>query len=292
VNVPESSLAYVLAAIKREVDALRAEEAGVRRGRSAEAVHRMRTALRRLRSILRTGRPLFRAGWVDRLRGELKWLGAALGGVRDLDVLAAHLRSRVGPMPAAERAAARRLLRRLRDDRGRARRALLTALRSPRYARLRHQLTTALDHPPTRRESISLVGITADTFRKLRKAVGKLPDDPDDEDLHRVRIKVKRARYAAELVQPTEGRRGKRFIKAAKEVQDILGEHQDAVVAEAYVRRAADQSPAIRPVRARLVEHQRDRRERAREAFDETWPRLARRGRKAWREAPDAEPEG
>ncbi|HKW90371.1 MAG TPA: CHAD domain-containing protein [Methylomirabilota bacterium] len=70
-----------------------------------------------------------------------------------------------------------------------------------------------------------------------------------------------RARYAAELVQPTAGRRGKRFIKAAKAVQDILGEHQ------------------------------RDRRERARAAFDETWPRLARRGRKAWREPPDAESE-
>jgi len=192
----------------------------------------------------------------------------------------------------AERAAARHLLRRLRDDRVRARGVLLTALRSARYARLRHRLTTALDHPPTRRDSISLVGITADTFGKLRKAVRKLPDEPDDEALHRVRIKVKRARYAAELVRPTAGRRGKRFIGAAKEVQDILGEHQDAVVAEAYVSRAADQSPAIRPVRERLVELQRDRRERAREAFEETWPRLARRGRKAWREAPGADSDG
>jgi len=290
--MPESSVAYVLTAIRHEVDVLRAEEPGVWRGRSAEAVHRMRAAVRRLRSILRASRALFRADWVDRLREELDWLGAALGGVRDLDVLGAHLRSRLGPMPAAERAAARGLLRRLRDDRVRARRVLLTALGSARYARLRHRLTTALDHPRTRRDSISLVGITADTFGKLRKAVRKLPDEPDDEELHRVRIKVKRARYAAELVQPTAGRPGKRFIKAAKEVQDILGEHQDAVVAEAYVRRAADQSPAIRPVCDRLVEHQRDRRERAREAFDQTWPRLARRGRKAWREASDADSEG
>ena len=288
----ESSVAYVLTAIRHEVDLLRGEEQGVRRGRSVEAVHRMRAAVRRLRSILRASRPLFTAAWVDRLRQELDWLGAALGDVRDLDVLGAHLRSRLGPMRAAERAAAHRLLRRLRDDRVRARQVLLTAMRSARYARLLHRLTTALDHPRIRRDSISLVGITADTFGKLRKAVRRLPDEPDDEELHRVRIKVKRARYAAELVQPTAGRRGKRFIEAAKELQDILGEHQDAVVAEAYVSRAADQSSAIRPVRDRLVEHQRARRERARQAFDETWPRLAGRGRKAWRVAPNADSDG
>lgn len=109
----------VVAAMSVQVDTIRALRAGARRARDPEAVHRMRVAVRRLRAILRARRPVVARRsdeeGVDRLRRELKWLGIALGQVRDLDVLRAHLRSLRVDARAGGRAAHGRLLRHIRD---------------------------------------------------------------------------------------------------------------------------------------------------------------------------------
>ena len=68
------------------------------------------------------------------------------------------------------------------------------------------------------------------------------PDLPDSA-LHRMRIQGKRARYAAELRRRPRVRRtaqsARRFIEAARELQDVLGDHQDAVVAVRRLRELA-----------------------------------------------------
>ena len=279
----DSSLDYVLAAMKGQGDAIHAHEAGARIGRDPEDVHQMRVAVRRLRAILRASRPLFDPRWVDGPRRELKWLGTVLGGVRDLDVLHAYLRSQLEALPAPERRAGRQcLLRPLDADRVRARTALRAALASPRYARLLARLEAALVRPPVRPSSVPLRGIVASEFKKLKKAVKKLPKEPSAEELHAVRIKVKRARYAAELAQPMIGRRAERFIDKAKKLQDILGEHQDAVVADEYVRRVTQRTPAAQALARQLIKQQRKRRKEALATFNKKWPKLKRRGRKAY----------
>jgi CHAD domain-containing protein len=81
------------------------------------------------------------------------------------------------------------------------------------------------------------------------------------------------------------GRRAERFAKKAKKVQDILGEHQDAVVAEerlSALLRNGGRQPRQAAVAPWLAERQRARRQTARAAFTEQWPKLKRRGRKAW----------
>ena len=279
----DSALDHVLTAMKAQVDAIGAHEAGARTGRDPEDVHQMRVAVRRLRAILRASRPLFDPRWVDGLRRELKRLGTVLGGVRDLDVLHAYLRPQLEALPAPERRAGRPyLLRPLDADRVRARTALRAALASPRYARLLARLEAALGHPPARPSVVPLPDIAAAEFKKLRKAVNKLPRQPSAEELHAVRIKVKRARYAAELVQPIIGRRAERFIDKAKKLQDILGEHQDAVVAEEYLREVTERIPAAQALAQQLIKQQRTRRKEALAAFSKKWPKLKRRGRKAY----------
>ena len=131
---------------------------------------------------------------------------------------------------------------------------------------------------------ISLRDVAALEFRKLRKAVDALPETPTDGDLHHVRIRAKRARYAAELAAPVVGRPAERFVEKTKRLQDILGEHQDAVVAEGRLRELFDSVPGRRAgfVAGRLVERQRARRLAARADFASVWPKVARRGRKTW----------
>ena len=280
--MPNSSLRRVLDELSTHVRALRAHEAGARAGRDPEHLHEMRVAVRRLRAILRASRDLFDARWVERLRSELDWLGGRLGLVRDLDILDAYLRPRLGGLEGAEHRAGQRVLRRLAADRTRARAGLNEALDSPRYPRILEQLETFLTRPPASASDVSLPDVAATEWKRLRKAVQKLPGRPSPDELHAVRIKVKRARFAAELARAAAGERGKRFIHQAKKLQDILGDLQDAVVIEQYLHDAIDRTEPAQALGRDLVKRQRKRRKKARAAFFEEWPKLKRRGREAW----------
>ena len=284
---PSPTRDQILGLLREQLAALQAAEPGTRLGRDPEELHRMRTAARRMRAILGAVRDMFDPKWVAHLRTELDWLTTLLGSPRDLDVLHQYLSTEVTPLRAGRRAAGRRLLERLDLQRGRARARLLRGLDSPRYGRLESRLKDAVRRPPVVADDLSLPAVAARAFKKLRKAVGTLPKDPSDAELHAVRIRVKRARYAAELAAPVRGRPADRFIKRAKKIQDALGEHQDATVAEARLRglMKVERRPLAVALSRTLVEKQHARREEAKEAFLDGWPGLERRGRKAWSKA-------
>src|SRR4029453_1444603 len=106
-----SSFDHVVTAMRAQADAIRAYRADGHRARDPEAVHRMRVAVRRLRAILRASGSLFDDDRVEGLRRELKWLGIALGEVRDLDVLRAQLRAQLGRPPPGGPAPRQRAVR-------------------------------------------------------------------------------------------------------------------------------------------------------------------------------------
>jgi CHAD domain-containing protein len=117
-------------------------------------------------------------------------------------------------------------------------------------------------------------------WKRLRDAVDALEDDPPDEALHEVRIRAKRARYAAEAVAPACGRDARRFAKRMTDVQDVLGEHQDAVVAEQWLRARLGTSASgpMLFVAGELAAAERAAGRAARARFPRVW-RRARRGR-------------
>ncbi len=277
-----ADLELVVTALRAQLRAIHAHERGARAGRDPEDLHEMRVAVRRLRAILRASRTMFEREWTEGLRGELEWLGAALGHVRDLDVLLASLQSRLEDLPASERRIGAILLGDIEKDCARARSRLRAAFAGPRYKRLLRRLDAGLRRPPVVEPDVSLQDVAAKEFEKLRSAVKDLPKHPGDGDLHAVRIKVKRARYAAELVRETAGRPTRRFLQQAQAVQDVLGDHQDSVVLEGRLREAPAGSGDLRRVTKTLIELERKRRKGTRAAFREEWPTLKRRGRKAW----------
>ncbi len=275
---------HVLATMQQHLDAMRAHEPGVRSGADPEELHQMRTATRRLRAILRAVREILDPDEVARLRSELRWVGAALGAARDADVQRDYLRGALGALTRAETAIVEGMLEALERERARARAGVVAALDDPRYRGLLHDLDALIQHPPLVPGELSLVDIAGRQFDKLRRTVKALPEAPSDRALHAVRLAVKRARYAGELAQAVAGRRAERFVTKAATLQDILGEHQDAAVAERRLRailRQARRARARVAVR-RLLRRQRQRRLAARAAFLEQWPKLERRGRKAW----------
>jgi CHAD domain-containing protein len=214
----------------------------VRLDTDPEGVHQARVATRRLRSDLRTFGIVLDPEWTAVLRLELGWLGGELGGARDADVLLKRLTAHVRAVPDASGDGARRVIGALAQRRAQTHAGLLEALRSDRYLELIDQLieaaqTPALIEPKAGRGATkALPPLVRSTWRALDKSVKALPDQPADEQLHRVRILAKRCRYAAEASAPSLGERTHNLASAASQLQDVLGELNDAVVAERWLR--------------------------------------------------------
>jgi CHAD domain-containing protein len=270
--------------LERQLWEILRHDPGTRLGSDPEDLHRMRVATRRARAVLRAGRPLLDPTWSEPLREELGWLGRALGQVRDLDVLLAHLDAQMGELDDEERFAAKRIGQGLDQERAEARGALLEVLESERYAALLDSLGVAAPPPPERPPEAELAALAKAEFERLSEAARNLGPESSDRDLHSVRVKAKRARYAAELAAPSAGKRGDEFVRAAKRFQDLLGEHQDAVVAEDKIRELATAARATKVAFAagRLAERERARRSSARAEVPDAWSKLERSGRRAW----------
>jgi CHAD domain-containing protein len=275
---------HLKAMLERQYRAILAHDPGTRLGSDPEELHDMRVATRRLRAFLRAARELLEAEWAESLRTELAWLGGVLGAIRDLDVLTLHLRDEAERLEPREQRAFRRVFDILEREHAEDRRLMLEALRSPRYLELLDRLESAVAAPRLVESDLTVRDIAAAEFRKLRRAVKRLGEPPSDEELHALRIRGKRARYAAELAESAVGRKATRFIDDAKVFQDVLGEHQDAVVAEQRVRAILREAggKALAFAAGRIVERERQRRATARAALPKAWARLRKRGKAAW----------
>jgi CHAD domain-containing protein len=248
-----------------------------------EDIHQARVATRRLRSDLGTFDVVLDPVWVSHVRVDLKWLGSALGEVRDADVLAGRLLGapeEIGVQLASQRAeAAERVAAVLADD---------------RYLLLLTHLHAATNRPPfvlgegdirqqdrARRILPSLVGAR---WRALRRQVRKAGHDPSDERLHRIRIKAKQLRYAAEAATPVMGTDARRTAKAAEDLQTLLGEHHDAVTADSWLRGQAEGalSAAGAFEAGRMAADQQRLQRKLRRRWRRTLEPLARPKRRRW----------
>jgi CHAD domain-containing protein len=270
------ALERLRAYLREQVDELRRHDPGVRIGEDTERIHQMRVATRRARSALRTARPFVDRDWADELRGELKWLGGELSGARDLDVLLAGLQGDAADVGKT----ATPIIRQLEADRRRAQKRLVRALEGPRYLALLDELERAADAPRVRIADVKLHALARKDFRKLRREVRALGKKPTDEQLHGIRKRGKRARYSAELAG---GKRVQKFVAAAKAFQDVVGDHQDAVVAEEQLASVVPRLKAPESVFAagRLLERQSLRRRAARKSLPKAWRKLERQGLRA-----------
>jgi CHAD domain-containing protein len=74
------------------------------------------------------------------------------------------------------------------------------------------------------------------TARHVDDAVAEEDAQQREHLFHEVRKSAKRGRYAAESATGVLGRRARRYGKAMKALQELLGEHQDSVVAREELR--------------------------------------------------------
>lgn len=261
-------------------------------------VHQMRVGTRRLRSDLQTFQALLDPAWTARLRPELAWLAAALGGARDVEVLRLRLRrtAAADPLVPPDPDAVERIDAVLRTRQEAALARLDKAVHSRRYVRLLDALVDAVAAPrlsalARERAGKVLPGIVRAPWQRLALGGGGVPGaaaltpDLPDYDWHEVRKRAKRARYAADAVSPVIGEEAVLLSKAIARAQAVLGEHQDAAIAADSWLAAAAAEPgdhALAVTAGRLFERERAAVTRARAAFPAVWETVLEDKKIAW----------
>ncbi len=178
--------------------------------------------------------------------------------------------------------------------------SLLEALDTDRYLTLLDRLHASAGAPPllgtARSGSEKGSGLHPDDparrvlpelvrrpWRKLRRTVRAAGAHPTDPQLHRIRIRAKQLRYAAEAAAPVVGKQARRMADAAEALQTVLGDHHDAVTAEDWFRReAATGSPTVAFSAGQLVAIQRQRQARLGHQWRGVWASLDRKKVRRW----------
>jgi CHAD domain-containing protein len=254
-----------------------------------EGVHQARVSTRRLRSDLRTFGSLIDPVWASALRDELGWLASILGRRRDCDVMLERMRTQAAEVLEPNAPDPASLFATLEAERNEAHTELLDSLRSERYLALVERLVSAAHAPALLLEADQsaadvLPGLVQQPWRALEKRVRTLGDHPTDEGLHDVRICTKRVRYAAEAVTPLIGRRARAFATAAAGLQEVLGDLNDAVVAERWLRDWTRTSPSVQDAFAagELAGLERARAEQHRSQWRKKWKELSAPTLRSW----------
>ncbi len=274
---------------RRQARVLRREERRAWEGLDPEGVHQMRVAMRRIRAALKAFEPVLPPRRVRGLNTELRWAGRALGAVRDLDVYHEALNRHLKTVSAGEarRLAPYRIY--LNTVAQRRRRRLIATLGSRRFHRLRERLERFAERGPsqaaTRRFRGLLISAAAGPaverwLKRVLRGGRAIDGSATAEQMHALRIQSKQLRYLLEFVRmrgAAAGDPARRPIEEIKRLLDLMGIHQDAVVAARLARGFAETvaaGPATRPLLAaleRLAQVHEQQRRKQEELFSEVW---------------------
>jgi CHAD domain-containing protein len=220
-------------------------EAELRAGE--DVVHPARVAVRRLRSTIRVFADLFDASEAAHLEEELVWWAGLLGEVRDMDILAQRQTVLLAELPAELILGpiASTIEAELAVQRKQAADAMVEALNTERFRKLIGLMHHWRSEPPfTPAADASAAAINPMIKKAKKKASKRLATAvavrrdgvPSDELFHGARKASKRYRYAVEASQPIWGSKADKIVSERKDLQDVLGNHQDRIVSAAFLR--------------------------------------------------------
>ena len=196
-----------------------------------EYLHQFRVGLRRLRAAVRQFAELFDADSLRSIRADGRWLSRLTGEARDWDVFAAET------LDALEGDA--RVKESVQEARAAARARLAVALGSTRYAAFALRFTRWLARPahavPRPARVVAARALERQHRKALRALHGVAALAPGER--HRVRIRLKRLRYACDaLASLFAAKDAEAYIDALAQLQKVLGAAMDARVAMRLVK--------------------------------------------------------
>ena len=275
----EPVLALLFRYLQQQLEIMRRQHPRALEGIDPEGVHQMRVATRRTRAIMKTFKEMLGEATVARFNGELRWLARNLGLARDADVIERRVKE------TAETDAAHYTWF-LEQETIEAYEHLADILQSERCAALENDLRQFVSAGPTEtvRERFGDLGVAECARRYVHLALDRLlaHGDAIDADaparkLHKLRIEAKRFRYLLDFFGSVQADEWAQLTEAVKKLQDVLGEHQDAITAQAHL---AEYTATLTDAgacgdkllsTARLMHAEAERIAASRQQFGSTW---------------------
>lgn len=281
---PATELGRLQSAIADQFQMIVNHDPGTRMGTDPEDLHQHRVGIRRLRSLLWAASGLLEPEWTDALRTELEWIGDQMNGVRDLDVMIPYLKADLQTLEPDEAAELQPFLAALEAEKSAARAGMLAALESDRYLVLLQTLEEATRSIRVIPQEAAFRDGAVKAFKKMRKVANAMDDPPEDEQMHYVRRLAKKSRYSSEVVKEGGGKAVAKFLTEIKALQEILGDLQDAAVAEERIRHYLESVQNTKAAFAlgRMAERQAFKKQKCRRDFPQAWDSVERVGRKVW----------
>lgn len=202
---------------------------------SPESLHRLHRQMRRLRTGLALWEALLPSAERDLLHPldvRIKRLSRLVGRIRDRDIALALLeRFDRGTARRRDLARVEQYRTRVRDDARTGRELLRAFLRSERQAHLLDDVGERLRSLPRsgsfRNPGRAVASAHARTDDNLRRAHRKALRRPSMQRLHRLRIRIRRARQFSDLAVALDPRHERRFSSSMVRLQKELGDLHD-----------------------------------------------------------------
>jgi CHAD domain-containing protein len=248
-------------------------------GVDPEGVHQMRVATRRMRAVMKGFRDVLGDDVVTRFNKELRWLARNLGRARDADVTQRDARE-------SNDVDADHYERFLAEETVGAYEHLVGVLQSDRCAALEAELNRFIAAGPTSamQKTFGNLSVAECARQFVRSALMQLLMHGDSIDadspakqLHKLRIEAKRFRYLLDFFSTVQTETWLQTTEAVTKLQDVLGEHQDAVTAQERLTDYAASVPLDEVnrnklvVTGRLLQKEEERMAACRQQFTETW---------------------
>jgi triphosphatase len=217
--------------------------------RDAEALHQMRIGLRRLRAAISLFFEVVTDPRVEAIKTELKWLGRELGPARDFDSFLIEALRPLRKQQANEPGLVS-ISRMFQRERLKSYRRAQEAIESARFRALvlgtaewveAGPWSTSDDPLTVARRAMPIETLAAEELSRRRKKIGRRGTEIGElspEELHQLRIQIKKTRYATEFfasVFPGKkaGKRCDKFRSALKQLQNCLGSFNDIMIRKA-----------------------------------------------------------
>ncbi|MDQ2623240.1 MAG: CHAD domain-containing protein, partial [Actinomycetota bacterium] len=203
---------------------------------------------RRLRAAIELFRPCFSKSQYRGAREEVRALTQAVGLRRDLDVAIETVTDVGAEMDGGDREGIRRLVDRLRREQAEANRALAQSVHGRRMEAFRvriedltRQQNEELDADAGPYQALEEIPASASALvrtrlTRLRSSVPAALDPDGVKEQHRMRVAAERLRYVLELTAEALGTQAHTARRAARGLQEILGEMRDCDIALPEVR--------------------------------------------------------
>ena len=249
-NAPVAETARLI--LRQQLANLLHHTRNLARREDAEDVHQLRVSTRRLRAASALFAASLDAHAMKPFVRALRTAGRVFGRVRDLDVLLEKLTAHHAQLPKPQQSGLDSLITYLRQQQATARATALQYLHGIDHQAFVLEFGAFLMHPAQSATTGPHPVLACDAapqliYARLAEVRAFLPhlQNASLADLHDLRIDFKKLRYAIDFFRPLLGAEVKTVIGYLKQIQDVLGDLNDADVACAMVRQALNDDPAL-----------------------------------------------